>query len=98
MSVNPEYAKTQMARLGVFTKGTPQTKAGMRDLEGAIVSAAIYTAIGVIRARRKADTESNTPPWRRPIQCNTCGDTGWRVVHRGEHEGVEPCNHKGAVA
>ena len=118
MSVGSEYAKTQMARLGVFTKGTPQTKAGMRELEDAITSAdsedqaravvtdwihehsewptpaAIYAALGVIRDRRAADTEATIPPWRQPIKCSDCGDSGWRPVTRGAAIGVERCNCK----
>lgn len=118
MSTSPAFSKEQIKRLGVFTKGTPQTLEGMRELESAISSgdsedqaravitdwihehsewptpAAIYGALNVIRERGRANTESELPPWRRPIQCGACGDSGWRPVRRGQNEGVERCDHK----
>jgi|SRR5689334_8796776 len=59
--------------------------------------AAIYAALNVIRERGKANAESELPPWRRPIRCGSCGDSGWRPVRRGQNEGVERCDHKGAA-
>ena len=53
----------------------------------------LYAAIEVLRDRKRQDEAAQLPAWRRPIECDECGDSGWRVVTRGDREGVEPCKH-----
>lgn len=39
--------------------------------------------------RRRA--EQQEPPWKRPVQCGDCQDTGWVVVTGPRGDGVKRC-------